>query len=209
MTKQEFAAHKKRKPSAISNWIADGKISAAALVGEGVRARIWVEQAERDLEIGLDPGQQSAQALPAASVEDEDLRRRRRADADRAEHDAEAARRRLAVDEGRYVLAHEAAREWTRALSKLISEIETFLSTTLARGLADKHGLDWKELTVDMREKFRLFRGGLSEEARARRAAIENGEDDQSHAGNCQSDGQLPASEHADCPPVGTLKGGA
>src|SRR4051812_10129499 len=107
----------KRKPSAISNWIAAGKISKAALIGEGVRAHIWLEQALRDLQLNLDPGQQSAQRVPVTAddgrhyqpplitnVEDDDLRRRRKADADRAEHDAEAARRKLLVDEGKYVV---------------------------------------------------------------------------------------------------------
>lgn len=186
VTKQQFAERKNRKPSAISNWIAAGKISRAALVGEGVRARIWVEQAERDLEVNLDPGQQSAQLVPVTAspaldpgyrptggADDEDLKRRRKADADRAEHDAEAARRKLAIDEGRYIVAEDAAREWGRTLAKLMSEIETFLSTTLAREIAEKHGLDWKALTVEMREKFRLFRGNISDAARDDREAIE------------------------------------
>jgi hypothetical protein len=109
----------------------------------------------------------------AASELEYDLARRRKADADRAEHEAEGARRKLLVDEGRYVVAEDAAREWTRVLTKLISDIETFLSTTLARHLAEKHGLDWKALTVEIREKFRLFRGGISADARTRRETIE------------------------------------
>jgi len=61
------------------------------------------------------------------------MARRAKADADRAEYEAEAARRKLMVDEGRYVVAEDAARAWTRELTKLISDVETFLSTTLAR----------------------------------------------------------------------------
>lgn len=188
ITKQEFAARKNRKPSAISNWIAAGKISRGALVGEGVRARIWVEQAERDLEVGLDPGQQSAQPVPvtastpaaadsgpraAALPEDEDLRRRRKADADRAEHEAEAAGRKLLVDSGRYVVAADAAAAWGREAAKMVSDVETFMSTTLSREIAEKHGLDWRALSVEMRESFRKHRSTASEHAARRREVIE------------------------------------
>jgi hypothetical protein len=102
-----------------------------------------------------------------------DLARRAKADADRAEHDAEAARRKLLVDEGKYVIAEDAARAWGRELAKLMSEIETFMSSTLSRELAERHGLDWKALTVEMREAFRKFRAGVSDDARARREALE------------------------------------
>jgi hypothetical protein len=184
-TKQEFAARKNRRPSAISNWIAAGKISRAALVGEGVRARIWVEQAERDLLVNLDPGQQSAQPVPvtasvpsdgyrpATSTEDEDLKRRRKADADRAEHEAESARRKLLIDSGRYVVAADAAAAWGRESAKMVSDVETFMSTTLAKEIAEQHGLDWRALSVEMRESFRKHRATASENAARRRDALE------------------------------------
>jgi hypothetical protein len=185
-TKQEFAARKNRKPSAISNWIAAGKISRTALVGEGVRARIWVEQAERDLMVSLDPGQQSAQPVPvtaslpsdtifrpAPAAEDEDLKRRRKADADRAEHEAESAKRKLLVDSGRYVVAADAAAAWGRESAKMVSDVETFMSTTLAREIAENHGLDWRAVSVEMRESFRKHRATAAENAALRREAIE------------------------------------
>lgn len=188
VTKAEFAARKSRLPSAISNWIASGKISRAALIGEGVRARIWVEQAERDLELGLDPAQDAAQPVPAlgaapvalqtpragaGQADDEDIRRRRKADADKAEHDAEGARRKLALDEGRWIDAAEAARVWGRELAKLTADTETFLFTTLAREIAQKHGLDWKALAVDIRDLFHRHRSSASEDAAKRREAVE------------------------------------
>jgi hypothetical protein len=159
-----------------------------------MRARIWVEQAEADLAASLSPSQQWHHEFPAnattsplpivaaapeqpqnspAPLQPSDLARRIKADADRAEYEAEVSRRRLLVDEGHYVVAEDTVREWGRELAKLIGEIETFLSTTLAKSLAEKHGLDWKTLTVEMREKFRVFRGGISEDARTRREAIE------------------------------------
>lgn len=120
-----------------------------------------------------------APALPrltpvaGSTTDDEDLRRRRRADADKAEHDAEAARRKLAVDEGRWVDAGEAARLWGRELAKLTADTETFLFTTLAREIAQRHGLDWKALAVEIRELFHKHRSTASEDARMRREAIE------------------------------------
>lgn len=204
VSKGEFAKRKGRGPSAVSNWIAAGKITAAALVGSGNAAKIWVEQAERDLAASLDPSQQVIQAQPilpgtasaslpplplvaegdvppsaplggrhaVQSEREADLARRAKADADRAEHDAEQARRKLAIDEGKWVSAEDAAREWGRELARFISDVETFLSSTLAKDLANAHGLDWKGLSVEIREKFRGFRAETSEAARARREQL-------------------------------------
>lgn len=190
ITKAEYAALKQRGPSAVSNWIAEGRISKEALVGEGNRARIWVERADADLARNLDPGQQASQAVPVspalvpvpiedgsnvvelrsatanrAAADDEDVRRRRKADADKAEHDAEAARRRLAVDEGRWIDAAEAQREWGRALAKIVADTETFLTNTLARSIAEVHGLDWKALSVEIRNLYRQHRTEVAEGA--------------------------------------------
>lgn len=191
VSKAEYAALKERGASAVSNWIAEGKITRAALVGEGVRARIWVEQADADLLLRLDPSQQAAQPQPVApsaaplvpeqaanlqvepqlpyrsgaggqNADDEYLRRKRKADAERAEHDTEAARRKNSLDEGRWIDAADAAREWGRELSRIRTETETFLFTALARHLADRHGLDWKTLAVEMRDLYRAHCQGIA-----------------------------------------------
>jgi hypothetical protein len=207
VSKGEFARRKCRGPSAVSNWIAAGKISEAALVGRGNSAKIWVEQAEADLAASLDPSQQAIQAAPILSTvpqpempllptlpdqapgtppaptapqarpavmteREADLARRSKADADRAEHDAEAARRKLLVDEGKYVVAEDAARAWGRELAKLMSETETFLFSKLARQIAEKYGLDFKAVAVEVREAFRQFRANASEDARERREGL-------------------------------------
>lgn len=197
ITKGEYAARKGRKPSAVSNWIRDSKISAAALIGHGHNAKIWVEQADEDLARSLDPGQQAAQERPImpatlAPVEDEpgagspprssaavpppvhdDLARRRRADADKAEHDAEAARRKLAQDEGRWVDAGEAQRAWARQLAHIVSETETFLATTLANDLADRFGLDRKAVAGAVRDAYRSHRAAVAKTVGAERAERE------------------------------------
>ncbi len=64
VTKAAYARMKGRVPSTISNWIAKGTISAAALRGDGVRARIIVDRADADLAANLDPSQQPGQARP-------------------------------------------------------------------------------------------------------------------------------------------------
>lgn len=206
ISKGEFAKRKDRTPQCVSKWISKGKITKAALIGEGNSARIWLERAEADLAASLDPSQQLIQAspilpigaspgivsqpdedLPAAAslpqlsatsakvdARSNDLARRAKADADRAELDAESARRRLAIDEGRYVVADEAARAWGREMSRFIADTETFLTSTLARDLAIEFGKDWKSVSVKIRDAYRQFRGHASESARQRREQIES-----------------------------------
>lgn len=64
VTKERYAELKGRTPSAVSNWIAKGIITPAALRGTGVRARIILEQANADLAANLDPAQQAGQERP-------------------------------------------------------------------------------------------------------------------------------------------------
>ncbi|MQX37889.1 hypothetical protein [Roseospira navarrensis] len=64
VTKGEFAQMIGRAPSAISNWIAAGTLSGAALAGEGRSARVVVPEALRQLGMKLDVRQQMAQARP-------------------------------------------------------------------------------------------------------------------------------------------------
>lgn len=187
VTKGEYARRKKRSPAALSKWIKLGRISQAALVGEGNSAKIWVEQAEADLTASLDPSQQLMQLAPILPPEptaaeppqprqiserELDLARRARADADKAEHDAEAARRKNEIEAGRWVNAEEAQRTFARELAKVIADTEMYFQT-LARELADRHGLEWKTLVVEIRDSFRRFRADASDDARRRREAAE------------------------------------
>jgi hypothetical protein len=200
VTKGEYAEMKGRSAGTISHWLADGKISAAALVGQGHHARIWVEQADADLTRSLDPGQQAAQERPIESAsapviesapldaqrpapppanadrpatDDQALRRRRIADAEKAEYEAEAARRKLAIDEGRWVDAAAAQREWAAELTKVVSETETYLTNTLAREIADELRCDWKVLAARIRDGYRGFRATVSDEAARRNAGLQ------------------------------------
>lgn len=183
VSKGEFARRKERAPSAVSNWIADGKISPAAIVGEGHRAKIWVERAELDLARNLDPSQQDSQAKPItvavgappaavepAAVSDpivDDIARRRKADADAAELNAEQARRRLAVDSGRWVDAAEVKAAYTQELARRVTDLDVFITSTLAVELAEAFDLDVKLVTIKAREIYRSYRAGVADDARA------------------------------------------
>ncbi|MCA1973611.1 MAG: hypothetical protein LDL44_12300, partial [Caenispirillum sp.] len=103
VTKGEFAKLRGVAPSAVSNWLRDGKLFGDALVGTGPRARIRVAVAEAQLAATLDPGQQMGQGkvplAAAAKAEDESsLARYQAAKAEReelrlAQEKAEAAAR--------------------------------------------------------------------------------------------------------------------
>ena len=60
VSKAQFARMKGRTPTTVHRWVTRGKISPAALIA----GKIWVEQADRDLLMTLDPAQQAAQARP-------------------------------------------------------------------------------------------------------------------------------------------------
>lgn len=64
MTKSDFAAHISRHPAFVTRAIDQGKLSGAALIGEGRGTRINVQEALRQLQKKLDLGQQLAQAKP-------------------------------------------------------------------------------------------------------------------------------------------------
>lgn len=197
VSKAEFAALKKRSRPCVTKWIKQGKISKAALVGEGNSAKIWVQQADADLAASLDPSQQLIQrapvlpsgdgpaatpVLPEASPpapsgtvratltaeREADLARRAKADADRAEQEAITAFRKNQVEEGRWMPSEQAAKEWAAELARFISETETFLATTLARALAEQHGLDFKALSVEIRNRYRAHRAAAADAAEKR-----------------------------------------
>lgn len=67
VSKGKFAEMVGRTPAAVSQWIAGGKLSGAALVGEGRFAQVNVEVALQQLGITLDLGQQLAQSAPILS----------------------------------------------------------------------------------------------------------------------------------------------
>jgi hypothetical protein len=73
---------------------------------------------------------------------------------------------------GELISAAAATREWARVLSKVVSDTETFLFTTLARETAELFGLDWKKVSVAFREAYRRHRADVAQEAQAELAQL-------------------------------------
>jgi hypothetical protein len=156
VTKREYARMKQRCPSAISNWIAAGRLTPAALIGSGMRARIWVEQADRDLARRLDPGQQDAQEHPivadassslsngsSGGLEVVDEVRQARLDQLRLQNQklAEDA----ALRAGRYILAADVTRELGRSNAMLMSMWDGWLSE-LCQTLAGQFSIPFRDV---------------------------------------------------------------
>ncbi|MEN6306106.1 MAG: hypothetical protein ABFD96_25495, partial [Armatimonadia bacterium] len=144
------------------------KNSKAALIGPGVRARIWLERAESDLAGSLDESQQAAQVTPAnasATIEDDTLKVRREADADRAREEAKLAKLRVERESGRWIEAHKAQLAWGKELAEFVNRTETFIVNDLVRAIAEEHRLDWKALAVKARDRWRAYRGLEAEKA--------------------------------------------
>jgi hypothetical protein len=73
---------------------------------------------------------------------------------------------------GKLINAAAAAKEWGRALSKIVADTETFLCTTLARDIAERFGLDWKAVSVAAREAYRQHRAAVAAEAQTELAQL-------------------------------------
>lgn len=162
-SKSEFARARGRSPKQVTDWLQRGIITPAALVGEGHRARIWVEQADRDIAAHMRPGSaaqlDTGAPTPVADSEDAKLlRRRRKADAEHAEMRAEQARRQLAADDGRWIEREAAERAWAKQLQEIISRIEVWASSTLPQDIAADIGGDWKLIASSVRKSFRQHR---------------------------------------------------
>ena len=213
VTKSEFAGIMGRTPACVSHWINNGKISPAALVGTGNRAKICVERAKFDLATRLDPTEQDKQEQPILSPSDGDrgsaapqdevtdidmIRRKRRAEAELAEHQAEAARRKLAIDEGRWVEASDAQAAWGRELTNLVNHFENFVLRTLPRDIAERHhGCDLKAETIHMGGLFRKWRVEIADVCLKRSQELEEikADDLEKFDHLCSSTTILPAVE--------------
>jgi hypothetical protein len=177
VTKKEFAEMVGRSQGAISKWIKNGTISSSALVGFGVRAKINVDKAKKQLGINLDVGQQMGQGSPVlleddnvASIEhhavvpvDNDARRYAKLKADTLEMDVEKKRRLMMEQQGYWVLRSQVESAFRKEFVGLIDSFEVFLGD-VSDNLSSKFGGSAKDYTVILREKFRDFRARYSKE---------------------------------------------
>lgn len=180
ISKGEFAARLGRSAGAISQWIAAGKLSGAALVGEGRRAKINVTAAMAQLGAGLDLGQQLAQPRPVIAANG--VRRGAAADAparllaaraDREEIALVLDRAKAEAAAGRWVDAAEVEAAWAAEMTALINATETWLVSDAAAAsiTAAAGGAGLREVATMLRRGYRDLRARLAEQAAGRDAA--------------------------------------
>lgn len=197
VSKGEFAAMLDRGASAVSNWIAAGKLSGDALVGEGRRQRIRVGVALQQLGMTLDNGQQMAQSRPILGAApgglplgsgrpnasatppagsapigevDELQLRQARAKTEIAEENARKAREDADLRRGRYMLAEEARAEMARRMSDMLAGVEIF-HRDVARQIAEQTGATENEVRAVIRTAFRTWRDRRAQVATEQREA--------------------------------------
>lgn len=178
MSKSEFAARRGVQPSAVSNWIATGRLTSEALVGTGRYAQIDVAEAERQLAATLDPAQQLGRPAPAltpAAVPTQpaelplrgngDAERYAAARADQAEMAAERERRRLLAEQGHYTEAEAARAAWSRQVAGLVAALEQWMPR-LAETVALELGCDRAAARSLLLRELRAFRGAQAKTLR-------------------------------------------
>lgn len=186
MTKAQFARSLSRDPAFVSRAIAAGKLSGAALVGEGPHQRIHVAEARRQLGMVLDLGQQLAQAKPILPAAEPVLPLATPAPAPAGDGDGlhgereeqvrlrnEKLRRdvqRMEIDMKRQagglveVAAVQAA--LMRQLAPLASAFDE-LVVAVAKELAAQHGLPFAEVLISVKRATRTQREAWAARARS------------------------------------------
>ena len=185
VSKGEFAAIIGVSPGRISQYIAAGKITAAALVGAGRNAKIDVERAKADLRGALDvsqrfgngidtrldpdlpferPGALSGTTqppLPVPSV-DSDIKQQKLEQLRRINRNgaiAEAQQRGQLVDA-------EAARAEKAKIAGLMLQVFEGALTDLASAIAAEHKIPQRDVLHLMRKKFRDVRARAAQQMR-------------------------------------------
>jgi len=167
LSKSAFAVRRGVGTGAVSNWIARGKLSGAALTADG---QIAVEEAERQLAATIDPGRGAPVPPPAprggTTPEADDqaaslARVRLRSETLKLE----AQERQAAVERGEYVRAEEAGRLWAAELADLLAAIELFVLELPVKLGQGRDGVDIA------RREWREFRRRRAEQAEVGHAA--------------------------------------
>jgi hypothetical protein len=166
--KGEFAQRIDRTAARVSQYIAEGKLSAPALTPDG---RVNVRLGKLQLASVLDPSQQVAQTKPilpgstaGETAENAGLLKARR---ENAELDAETKRRKLNAEKGIYSLTADAERAVKSELAEAFVAIDAWISEE-GKALALEHGLDERRVVIHMRAAFKAFR---AKQAASRRDA--------------------------------------
>lgn len=191
-SKSEFAALINVSPGRVSQFIASGQISQAAIIGSGQRAKIDVERAKADLRVNLDISQRfgnglgtrldaddqaigqsspSDRALPTntpapSSIEATSVETRIKLA--KLEQVERANRNALIADEiakGTLIKAADARAEMSKMASTILVMVEGSL-TNIATGLAAKFKLPHRDVLHEIRFLFRAERTNMAKKSR-------------------------------------------
>lgn len=196
VTKSQFARLIQRDPAFVTRAIADGKLTGEALVGNGRAARIRVSAARAQLGAALDLGQQLAQRAPilpspvqppalgggdlfAAGDDDEfepagpvssaiqaqreeQIRLRNaklRQEVERGDIEA----RRVSGELVEVAAVAAALRRQIGPLAAIFDE----MPQAIAKAIAEKHGLDYAPLLIDVKHAIRAQRQAAADRLKA------------------------------------------
>ncbi|MDO3434344.1 hypothetical protein QWJ46_16815 [Rhizobium sp. CBN3] len=178
VSKSEFAAMINVSPGRVSQFIAAGQISAAAIVGTGQRAKINVDRAKADLRLSLDvsqrlgngidtrldaeqeisvPPQQSPTGtvtLPIAGGLDHEIKQQKLEQIRRVNRNAAIAD---AQSRGQLIETEQSRAEMTRIAAGMLQVFEGGL-TDLASAVAAEFKLPQRDVLHLLRKQFRQIR---------------------------------------------------
>lgn len=92
-----------------------------------------------------------------------------------ASFDADLTKLKLEKESGRWMEAAKAQQMWAKELVAFVAETESFIVNRLTRELAERHGLDWKQMAVTARDLFRAFRASEAERQKEIEKELNNG----------------------------------
>lgn len=186
VTKGEFAAMIGVSPGRVSQYLAEGKITPAALVGTGRNAKIIVDQAKADLRLTLDVAQrlgngihtnldpapsqparsdaarqgQDERRTAAAGGIDYEIKLEKLEQVRRANRNAAVAE---AQDKGRLTSTEDAQAQMTRVAAAMLNVFDGGLND-IAMAVAAAFKLPQRDVKHLMRQEFRKVRATASEQ---------------------------------------------
>jgi hypothetical protein len=185
VTKGRYAVLKNVTPSRVSQWIADGKIDGAALVGEGRNAQIAVAIADQQLRDRLDLSQRLGNGLSTRLTPDadpdgsssnvirfdpiEEQLKREKLEAVQRENRKRAEEE--AARTGRYVLAQAASAQMAKIAGWTWTVVDGALPE-IASAIASKFSLPQRDALHLLRNEIRSMRQRAAATARAAAAEM-------------------------------------
>ncbi|NKK92383.1 hypothetical protein GFL95_14280 [Rhizobium leguminosarum bv. viciae] len=182
-TKGEFAILIGVSPGRVSQYLKEGRISAAAVQGNGRNARIIIERAKADLRVSLDVGQRFGNGLatrldaatsissltkreaelPITSGIDREIKEQKLEQIRRANRNAAISD---AMSRGTLMKTDDARAEMSRIAITMLSSMEGKLPEAAA-AIAAQFKLPQRDVLHILRTKFRELRGGMAAEIHA------------------------------------------